>query len=136
MRGLGGVYKRGPVYRIRYHHSGREHRESARSTERADATRLLKRRLADLSQGRPSGADEERVTFAQLAADYVEERALKGVPIPRRQWSTARVAHLSRFFGQMRAVEINTVTMREFAKVRRAEGATAGTVNRDLGVLQ
>jgi hypothetical protein len=86
MRGLGNVYKRGPFYWIRYHHRGREFRESARSTDRADAVRLLKR-LADLSQGRPNGADEERVTFDQIATDYVDERALKGVPAARLQWS-------------------------------------------------
>ena len=33
MRGLGNVYKPGPVYWIRYHHRGREYRESARSDD-------------------------------------------------------------------------------------------------------
>ncbi|MBI4637616.1 MAG: tyrosine-type recombinase/integrase [Candidatus Rokubacteria bacterium] len=135
MRGLGGIYKRGPVYWIRYHHRGREYRESARSTERGDAVRLLKQRVADLAQGRPSPADEERVTFDQIATDYIGERTLKNVPKPRLQWSLARVAHLKTFFGGMRAVEITTATMREYAKVRRASGAEPGTVNRDFGVL-
>jgi integrase len=36
----------------------------------------------------------------------------------------------------MRAVEITTVTMREYAKRRLAGGATPATVNRDLGVLR
>jgi integrase len=35
----------------------------------------------------------------------------------------------------MRAIEITTTTMREFAKRRLADGATPATVNRDLGVL-
>jgi len=59
MRGLGGVYKRGPVYWIRYHHRGREYRESSRSPERADAVALLRQRLADLNQGKPGGRTEE-----------------------------------------------------------------------------
>lgn len=75
MRGIGGIFKRGPVWWIRYSHRGRKYRESARSVERSDAARLLKRRIADLNQGRPSGPDEERVTFDQIAADYIEERA-------------------------------------------------------------
>jgi integrase len=136
MRGLGGIYKRGPVYWIRYHHRGREYRESARSAERRDAARLLKQRLADLTQGRPSGPDEDRVTFDQIARDYIEERTLKGVPPARLQWSRARVAHLRTFFGAMRAVEISTGTMRDYAKLRLAGGATPATVNRDLGVLR
>jgi hypothetical protein len=107
MRGLGGVYKRGPVYWIRYHHRGREYRESSRSTDRADALALLHQRLADLSQGKPGGPTEERVTFADMAADYIAERALKGIPAARLQWSRARVEHLRMFFGPMRAIEIS-----------------------------
>lgn len=56
MRGLGNIYKRGPVYWIRYHHHGRRCRESTRSPERADAVRLLKQRLAQMlveDLGRP-----------------------------------------------------------------------------------
>src|SRR5262245_4002204 len=135
MRGLGGIYKRGPVYWIRYHHRGREYRDTARSTEGGDAIRLLKQRLADLAQGRPSPADEERVTFDQIAAGYIDDRTLKGVPPARLQWSRARVTHLRTFFGGMLAVGITPAAMREFAKRRLAEGATPSTVNRDLGGL-
>ena len=77
MRGLGNVYKRGPVWWIRYHRRGREYRESARSTERADARAFLKQRLGDLNQGRLSGLAEERVTFAEISADYLQERAVR-----------------------------------------------------------
>ena len=70
-----------------------------------------------------------------MAADYIEERRLKGVPAPRLQWSKARVAHLRTFFAEMRAADITTLTMREYAKRRLAAGATPGTVNRDFGVL-
>jgi hypothetical protein len=35
----------------------------------------------------------------------------------------------------MRAVEITTGAMRQYAKERRAAGAEPGTVNRDLGAL-
>jgi integrase len=135
MRGLGGIYKRGPVYWIRYHHRGREYRESARSTERGDAVRLLKQRLSDLAQGRSSPADEERVTFEQIAAGYIDDRSLKGVPAARLQWSRARVEKLRTYFAGVLAVEITTTKMREFAKARLATGATPATVNRDLGAL-
>jgi len=69
MRGLGSVYKRGPVYWIRYSRRGRKYRESSKSPERAVAVALLKQRLAELHQGRISGPAEEHVTFEELAAD-------------------------------------------------------------------
>jgi hypothetical protein len=133
MRGMGGVYRRGRVYWIRYHQRGREYRESARSADRADALRLLRRRVSDLNHARPT--DEARATFEQLAEDYIQERTLRGVPPARLQWSRARVANLATVFGGVRAVEITTPAMREYAKARRALGAAPGTVNRDLGVL-
>jgi integrase len=135
MRGMGGIYKRGPVYWIRYSHRGRKYRESSKSPERAVAVALLKQRLADLHQGRVAGPSEERVTFADMANDYIADRTLKGIPRSHVQWSRARVAPLRTFFGNMRAVDITTATMREYAKKRLSEGVTAGTVNRDLGVL-
>jgi len=133
MRGLGNVYRRGSIWWVRYHHRGREYRESAKSEERADALSLLKRRLADVSQGKP--CDEGRVTFEQLAEDYIQERILRGVPTSCLQWSRARVANLTTSFAGVRAAEITTPAMREYAKARRALGASPGTINRDLGVL-
>ncbi len=135
MRGMGGVYKRGPVYWIRYHHRGREYRESARSTERADAVKLLRHRIADLNQGRPTRPDEELVTFEEMAAAYLDDLALKGVPRAHLQWSKVRIAKVSAFFAGTRAVEITTGKMREFAKARLAAGATPAIVNRDLWAL-
>ena len=131
MRGMGGVYKRGPFWWIRYGHRGRKYRESSQSTKRHDAVRLLKQRLTDLAEGRPGALAEELVTFAEIAAAYMDERTLKGVPAVRLQWSRARVTHLNTFFGAKRAVQITTGMMREYAKARLAEGAAAATVNRD-----
>jgi integrase len=133
MRGLGNVYRRGRVWWVRYHHRGREYRESAHSQERADALRLLKRRLADLNNGKP--IDEGRISFEQLAEDYLQERTLRDVPPSCLQWSRARVGNLSTHFAGTRAVEISTPAMREYARARRAFGAAPGTINRDLGAL-
>src|SRR5262245_24367139 len=98
MRGMGGIYKRGPVYWIRYSHRGRKYRESSKSPERAVAVALLTQRLNEIHQGRVSGPAEERVTFEELAADYVQERALHVTEPKRLKWSTARVNNLSTLF--------------------------------------
>ena len=41
MAGTGRIYRRGAIYYIAYRWDGREYRESARSSEVADAERLL-----------------------------------------------------------------------------------------------
>jgi hypothetical protein len=136
MRGMGGVFKRGPVWWIRYGHRGRKHRESSKSPDRAVAVALLKQRVGELSQGRVSGPAEERVTFEELSADYLQERAVRGAAGKAFKWSKARADNLGRVFAGMRAVDITAARIRDFAAARLEEGKAAGTVNRDLGVLR
>jgi len=136
MRGMGGIFKRGPVWWIRYGHRGRKYRESSKSPDRAVALALLKQRLGDLNQGRVSGPAEERVTFEELAADYLQERAVRGAAGKALKWSRARVNNLGTVFAGMRAVDITAARIRDFAAARLEEGKAAGTVNRDLGVLR
>jgi hypothetical protein len=62
-RGLGGVYQRGGVWWARYSFRGRKVRESSGSASRADATRLLKKRLGEMGQGKLPARDAERVTL-------------------------------------------------------------------------
>lgn len=136
MRGLGGVYKRGPVWWIRYTHRRQKYRESSRSPERADAVALLKQRIAEIHQGRGSALTEERVMFTELAADYLQERALRGADPKGLKWSKARVENLGAMLGRTRAVDITTALIRAFVAARLADGKSAGTINRDLGVLR
>lgn len=136
MRGMGGVFKRGPVWWIRYGHRGRKYRESSKSVDRAVALALLKRRVGELSQGRLSGPAEERVTFEELSADYLQERAVRGGADKALKWSKARVNNLGTMFAGLRAVDITAARIRDFAAARLEDGKAAGTVNRDLGVLR
>jgi integrase len=97
--------------------------------------RLLKQRLAALGQGKPAVPEEERVTFESMAADYIREREVRGVPAPALRWAHQRVNNLSTGFGGLKAVEITTAKMREYTEARRALKAAPGTINRDLGAL-
>ncbi len=56
---------------------------STSADQRSDAVKLLKRRGGDLNLGKPSGPDEERVTFEDISADDVNDRTLKGVRASR-----------------------------------------------------
>ena len=109
MRGLGNVYKRGPVWWVRYNNRGREYRESARSRERADAVAMLKHRLGDLHQGPLSALAGARVTFDSLAQDYLQERTLR-VADPK-------ATHV------VRGGEVVKVGSRRYARLRLPSGA-------------
>jgi integrase len=79
--------------------------------------------------------EEERFTFESMAADYIRDRELRGVPASAIRWSRQRVANLSTVLAGLRAVDITTPRMREYAEGRRALKAAPGTINRDLGAL-
>jgi hypothetical protein len=120
MRGQGGIFRRGQVWWIRYHRGGQEYRESARTADREIAIRLLHSRLAELPvKGLPQ---PETVTFEDLAQGYLQGRIVNGVKSGHLLWSRARVANLSTVFAGMRAVDITTAGMREYAQRRLASG--------------
>jgi integrase len=159
-RGVGRVYQ--PEYRdkktgerrtvatwwIQYSHHGKVHREPSHSTSRPDAVRLLKKRLGEIGRGRLVGAIEDKVTFEDLAVDLVRDYALH----ERRSAHTlggtlrpdgrldldhlaGRVRHLHDAFGRARALDITTDRIRAYQDTRRAAGASAATVNREVAAL-
>lgn len=135
MRGMGRVFKRknSEALWIAYYHRGKEVRESSGSDRKADAQRLLRKRLGEIGRGKLIGPTEERVTFEDLAADYLNDYEIK----QRRslRWAKGRVANLRRHFGTDRALDITTPRLRAYAQARFEEGATPATVNRDLAAL-
>ncbi len=135
MRGLGRVFKRNnsAAWWIAYYYRGKEVRESSGSEKKSDAQRLLRRRIGEIGRGRFIGPMEERVTFEDLATDYVNDYEIK----QRRslRWAKGRVANLRRHFGADRAVDITVSRIRAYAQARLEEGATPATVNRDLAAL-
>src|SRR5207302_90298 len=67
--GTGSLYRRsGGVWWIQYSYRGKVYRESSRSTVRAEATRLLRKRQSEMARGRLVGREPERVTFNDLVA--------------------------------------------------------------------
>jgi integrase len=135
MRGMGRVFKRktSDAWWIAYYHRGKEIRESSGSKNKTDAHRLLRKRLGEIGRGKLVGPIEERVTFEELAADYLTDYEIK----QRRslRWAKGRVANLRRYFGLDRAIDITAPRIRAYAQARLEEGATPATVNRDLAAL-
>jgi integrase len=133
MAGHGRIYQRGATYFIAYSIGGREYRESARSTEWADAQRLLEQRLQEGEAAMRQAADAPRVTFDTLAAAYLDEYAIREL----RTLNTARgrIANLMKFFGGMQAAAITAPQIRRYQAVRRQQRAAGGTVNRETAAL-
>lgn len=128
MRGIGRLLKRGRIWHIAFYHRGEEIRESSGSENESVARKLLKRRLAETQTGRFI-ADEEKVTFENLAEGLVTDYKLNG----RRSLKTAalnNVKHLRAFFGFDRAIDISSDRLKTYQlRRRRAHRSHRSTAN-------
>ena len=133
-RGTGRVYKRGETWWIQYNHRGETYRETSRSKNVTNANRLLRRRLAETSVGRPRKA-AEHVTLEDLHQLIITDYAIK----ERR--SKVRMeqawAHIAEWFGpREKAVDITAPRLDLYLKDRMAEGASAQTARVELAALR
>lgn len=133
-RGMGSVYQRGGVWWVGYFHQGTKHRESSGSAKKADAVKLLKRRLEEAGKGRPA-REAERVLMSDLKqlvdADYFVNGRRIGARFGQA-W-----AHLVGFFGEKeRAVSITAPRIAAYVTSRTEAGAAPNTVKNEVGALK
>ena len=130
MRSVGAIFQRGKVWYIRFTHAGRKLRESSGSTNPNVAKELLKRRIAEVIEGRVLGHRAESVTFADLVslieADY---RAQARKSLPTFQY---RLKRLKAAFGKTRPVDITYRSLSAYVEKRTSEGASASTVRYEI----
>jgi integrase len=131
---MGTIYKRGKTWWIKYYNNGKPVYESSKSEKRMIARTLLNQRLGDISQGKPPGTHYDRVTFSDLAEDYLSDYRInqKKTLLKAEQC----LKHLGTVFGNLRATNITTSKVNRYVEKRISEGATNGTVNRELAALK
>lgn len=126
---MGTIYKRGKIYWIKYHHSGKAFYESTKSTKWADAANLLKLREGDAASGKPAGVRFDKVMFEDLVQDFIEDYRLKGQKMPR-------VWDLEKFFDGYRAIDVTTAEIKRYITHRKKQDSVNATINRELAALK
>ena len=117
-----------------YAPNGKRYRETLQLANRAEAERELKKRAGDLAHGQPLFANADKVTFDDLAKDFIRDYEVNG----RRSVGKAKksVERLTEFFGGWRAVNITTQDVRTYVATRQRAAAANGSVNRELAALR
>ena len=128
------MFRRGGTWWLKYYRHGRPYRESSCSRDRARAERLLKRRLAEIETGQFRGLAAERVRFDELASDLENDYRINQRKSASR--NSLSIAHLRKYFGGWRAVEITTDKISTYIARRLDAGAANGTINRELAALK
>jgi len=131
---MGTIYKRGKTYWVKYYHDGKPIYESSRSKTKMVARELLKQREGDISQGRMPGVYFDKVTFDELAEDFLTDyRINKRKSI---QMAEINVRHLKRHFEGYRVCKINTLEINAYIKKRIDDGRSNATINREISALK
>jgi integrase len=131
---MGTIYKRGQTYWIKYYHDSKPIYESSRSKLKMVAKSLLQQREGDISQGKVPGVYFDKVTFDELAEDFLRDyRINKRKSI---QQAEIIVKHLKRHFGGFRVCKINSLEINAYVQKRIDDGMSNGTINRELAGLR
>ena len=145
-RGLGFVYQPAYVDKrtgegrtastwwLQYSVRGKRYRELSGSTNRADAVKLLKRRIGEAVEGRPIGHDIEKTTFEDLAQILLDDYKANGRHSTRRAKSATQ--NLRRFFADSRAIDSTEDRLNAYVVFRQEEKAANATINRELAALK
>ncbi len=135
-RGSGSVYKRGKTYWIAYYGpDGKQVCESAKTTDKAEARRVLQARLGQMAEGRYIGPAAERVTFEELAEGLFMDYEVNG----KKSLRCVRIKvqkHLLPFFGEKTAHKLSTSDIQTYIRKRQEEGASNAEINREMAALK
>jgi integrase len=131
---MGSIYKRGKTFWIKYYRNGIPYRESTNSDKESEAKRRLKLREGQITEGRFPGLKVEKVRFDELAQDLINDYKMNG----RRSLNRVELSlkHLKTTFEGLRAVDITTDQIQRYIMERQDEGASNGTINRELTALK
>jgi integrase len=131
---MGTIYKRGKTYWIQYYNNGKKYNESSKSHKKMVAVQLLKKREGEVSQGKLPGVHFDKVTFTELADEFLDDYIInRKKSLVRAQQS---INHLNRKFEHFSVPAITTPKIKEYIKERLDEGAANGTINRELAALK
>jgi integrase len=132
---MGQLRQRGRIWWIRYYKDGKRFEQSAETTKRHDAERLLKLKEGDVAKGLPVLPRLDRMRFDEAAADLLTEyeanrrKSIGGVRL--------RISKgLMPFFGGRRMAHITTADVNAYVAERQKAGAANATINRELAALK
>lgn len=130
-----GLYRRsnGSVWWMSFTHNGQQYRRSTETEDKKLAQRIFDKLKGEIAEGKLHWVSSERSEFEDLAQDLIDDYKLNGRKSLDR--ATLSVKHLKSFFGGIKVKEITSNLIRSYILARKEEGASNGTINRELSAL-
>ena len=131
---MGCIYKRGNVWWLKYYRNGKPYQESCKSKVKQVAKELLKKREGEIQAGKPPGIVFDKVTFDELAEDFLRDyRINQRKTLDRAELS---VRYLKKHFEGYKVPNISTPMIDRYIENRLESGAANATVNCELSALK
>lgn len=131
---MGCIYRRGKTYWIKYYRRGKSFSESTHSDKLEIAKRVLKKREAEIAEGKMPGICFDRISFEDLLNDYITDYKINGKRTVKK--AERCVSFLLKDFKGMMAPEITTDVIKKYTEKRLSGGVNNGTVNRELSAVK
>lgn len=146
MRGRGSVYQpkyvdrhgvkqQSAVWWISFYADGQQIRESSESEKRADAVKLLAKRLHEVATGAYISSAPANIQVGALLKLVIEDYKEYGL----RSLSHVRFRirkHLEPILGHLKAKDLGTDDVRRYVAARRKAEVSNATINRELAILR
>lgn len=130
------LYKRGMVWWMSFVCQGRHYRESTETRDRKLAKRIYDKVKGEIAEGKWfERLPGEEMTFRDLMGKYMKEHSPKKSPKQHVRDKNSQ-DHLLPFLGDYRLMEISPKTVEAYKVKRYEEGASPGTINRELVLLK
>ena len=134
--GAGSLFQNGRQWWMQFYVKGQRLKESTGKADRAEAEKVLKRRLAEVVLDETRAViSAERTTIADLSqlvlADY---RLRKTKEVKIAGWRYEK--HLEKTLGPIQARRATTRHFTDYIEQRRGAGASDATINRELAIVR
>jgi hypothetical protein len=131
---MGSLYKRGNIWWIKYYRGSAMFRESAHTDNEKSARKLLDLRQAQVKTGTLPPRSLERVTFEELAEDFLNNYRVNGKKsLPSAE---IHIKRLKEFFAGYLVKNLSTSAIKDYILIRQNQGKKNGTINRQLAALK
>jgi len=134
-RDRAGNKRKSKLWWVQYYVNGKSFFEGAKTADRAEALRYLKRREGEAAKGVPIVKGQQTVRFAELAQDLLNDQQANGLRSIRDTEMRLRL-HILPAFGKAKAASIDPAAIRAYIAQRQSEGASNGSVNRELAAIR
>src|SRR5262249_24811643 len=129
-RGTGSIYRQkgSENWWIQYYRNGRAYRQSAGTTKRRQAEKLLQKKLAEIANHTFIEPKADRTTVGELAEDLLRDYSInwrKSLADVKTRWER----HLALNFRELRATNVGDDQIKRYIANRQAEGAANSTIN-------